>query len=206
MQISDLQTGDILLFEATEENSMFMQLFNWAIREVTHSSYSHCALVLKDPTFIDPHLKGLYFWESGWEGRPDPQDGKTKLGVQVTPLYECLRHYKVKLFVRRLERGNEFFTPDSLVKIHQTVYNKPYDTVIGDWIGAINRKDKEPQKTDRFWCSAFVSYILVQLGFLASDVDWSIIRPSDLSSSSDYLTLKDCCQYGKDCEIYHNNA
>ena len=74
--------------------------------------------------------------------------------------------------------------------------------VIGDWIGAISRKDKEPQKTDRFWCSAFVAYILVQVGFLSPDTDWSIIRPSDLSSGSEYLTLLDSCQYGKDYQIF----
>lgn len=205
MQLSDLQTGDILLFDPTEEKNTLMWFFSWAIKEATHSIYSHCAIVLRDPTFIDPHLKGLYFWESGWEGSPDPQDGKTKLGVQITPLYECLKNYKGKLYVRRLEKGKDCFTTVIMDSIHKTVYNKPYDTVVGDWLGAIVRKDACPQKTDRFWCSAFVAYILVQVGFLKPDVDWSIIRPSDLSSGSDYLTLLDKCQYGKDCEIYSDS-
>ena len=39
-------------------------------------------MVLKDPSFLHPTLKGLYVWESSWEGKADPQDGKIKLGVQ----------------------------------------------------------------------------------------------------------------------------
>mgnify|MGYP003314684960 CR=1 FL=1 len=47
-------------------------------------------MVLRDPTYIDPKLKGLYIWESSEEKNPDPQDGKKKIGVQITPLKELL--------------------------------------------------------------------------------------------------------------------
>ena len=34
----------------------------------SHSNYySHIAMVLKDPTFLDKKLEGLYIWESSWE-------------------------------------------------------------------------------------------------------------------------------------------
>ena len=68
------------------------------------------------------------------------------------------------------------------------MYDKPYDTHIADWVGAWLRKDATPQKTDRFWCSALVAYFMVQFGFISEDVDWSIIRPSDLSFNSTYLS------------------
>jgi hypothetical protein len=61
---------------------------------------------------------------------------------------------------------------------------------LSDWLLATLRLDISPQKTDRFWCSAFVAYIFTQLGWLNDYTDWSIIRPSDLSSSSKYLSWK----------------
>ena len=53
---------------------------------------------MKDPTFINPELKGIYVWESGWEGKPDPQDGFTKLGVQLTSLDTILSNLSYQNF------------------------------------------------------------------------------------------------------------
>ena len=36
--------------------------------------------------------------------------------------------------------------------------------------------------TDRFWCSALVSYIYFRLGWI-TDVNWSIIAPREYSSN-----------------------
>ena len=49
----------------------------------THSNFSHIGMIVKDPTFISPSLKGTFVWESGWEGEYDPQDGKIKLHFWV---------------------------------------------------------------------------------------------------------------------------
>lgn len=200
VSVDQLQTGDVLLF-VEEHETGFMGWFNWAIRKVTHSDYSHCAMVLRDPSFIHPSLKGLYFWESGWEGTPDAEDGKVKLGVQITPLDSFMKNYKGKLYVRQLNKGKDHITDQKLTDIHDVVYNKPYDIVPMDWIQAISRKDNRPQKTDRFWCSALVGYFWVKLGFLPAETDWSTIRPSDLSSLSDQLKMCDDCEYGPDCTL-----
>ena len=66
-------------------------------------------MVLKNPTFVNPNLKGLFVWESSWEGKPDPQDEKIKLGVQITPIQEILDDYKTdgKVLLRRLENVKE---------------------------------------------------------------------------------------------------
>ena len=81
-----LKTGDIILFSSHSKDilSYFSSLIKWG----THSDYTHVAMILKDPCFLDKPLEGLYVWQSGWEGKPDPQDNKTKLGVQITPLQE----------------------------------------------------------------------------------------------------------------------
>ena len=92
MDLENLKTGDILLFN--NKASGFMSYFASMIRIGTHSNYTHIAFIIKDPTFINPNLKGLFAWESGWEGEPDPQDNKIKLGVQLTPLNEIIEHFK----------------------------------------------------------------------------------------------------------------
>jgi len=185
----DLKTGDILLFDFNE--SGLMGIFNNLIKKFTKSNYSHVAMVLKDPEFIHPSLKGYYIWESSWEGKPDPQDGKIKLGVQITPFHEildkCVKTNST-IMLRRVS-SNSAFNKEELNEIHNVVYDKPYDIVPTDWIGAINRKDSNPQKTDRFWCSALVGYIYTQCGLLTKTTDWSILRPSDFSTEENHCSL-----------------
>ena len=83
--INDLDTGDILLFSPSiKDDGIFMKVLDWIIQTATHSPYTHVAFVLKNPEFIHPVLKGLYIWESSYEGTPDPQDGKIKFGVPKT--------------------------------------------------------------------------------------------------------------------------
>ena len=185
----NLKTGDILLFDFNE--SGFMGIFNNLIKRFTKSDYSHIAMVLKDPSFIHPSLKGYYIWESSWEGKPDPQDGKIKLGVQITPFHEiydkCVKTNS-SITLRRVS-NNSALSKENLSEIHNVVYDKPYDIVPTDWIDAINRKDSHPQKTDRFWCSALVGYIYTRCGLLTSTTDWSILRPSDFSTEENHCSL-----------------
>ena len=78
-----LKTGDLLLFD--NKGGGIMGIFSSLIKKITKSDISHIAMVLKDPDFIDPPLKGIYVRESNYEGKPDPQDGTIKFGVQITP-------------------------------------------------------------------------------------------------------------------------
>ena len=178
-----LKTGDILLFD--NKGGGVMGIFSSLIKKITKSDISHVAMVLKDPDFIDPPLKGIYVWESNYEGKPDPQDGKIKFGVQITPLEEMFDYYrknKSKVFVRRIICYPSIFSKNNLEDIHKVVYGKVYDINISDWIEGIERKDKKPQKTDRFWCSALVGYIYTKCDILTPHTDWSILRPSDFTT------------------------
>jgi len=186
--MNNLNTGDLIFF--TGHKTGWLQYFSSFIEYATHSNYSHIGMILKDPTFISPSLKGTYVWESGWEGDYDPQDGKIKLGVQITPLDEILRNfYGSKVIIRKLKAHSNIFTDEKMTEIHNTVYNKPYDVIPKDWILAFFRKDNEPQKTDRFWCSALVGYIYTKIGILKSNTDWSILRPSDFSLDGELLNF-----------------
>ena len=188
-----LKTGDILLFNNT--GGGFFGAFTSMIKWGTHSNYSHIAMVLKDPTFIHPHLKGTYVWESSWEGTPDPQDGEKKLGVQITPIGEILDKYKNSgtVLCRKIQCDNSHFTEENLSKVHDIVYKKPYDIVPLDWVEGFLQKDLNPQKTSRFWCSALVGYIYTKCGILKSDSDWSIMRPCDFSLNNEKLNFCEGC-------------
>jgi hypothetical protein len=183
----DLKTGDILLFSYGGKS-----LFSSLIKSFTHSEFTHVGMVLKDPKFIHPSLKGYYVWESGLEDEVDPQDGKKKLGVQITPFEEIYQNYannNSQIYVRRV--SDELpFNDTILGEIHKVVYDKPYDIVPADFIEALFRKDHDKQKTNRFWCSALLGYIYTQVGILNSDTDWSLLRPCDFSSASEELKFK----------------
>jgi cell wall-associated NlpC family hydrolase len=186
----DLKTGDILLFDGNGKG--FYKTFDFLIKYFTKSPYTHVAMVLKDPEFIHPSLKGYYIWESGWNGTPDPQDGKVKLGVQLTPLYDAVNNAikdGSKVYYRKLSDNPDNFTNEKLTKVHDVVYGKPYDIVPKDWIDeAFHHTDKmEGQNTRRFWCSALVGYIYAQCGVLKKDTKWSCLAPADYSTAAQNL-------------------
>lgn len=179
-----LQTGDILLVRAAPAH-WALALLDGLICRITGSPYSHAGLVVRDPPFAPQ--PGLYVWESGWEnGEPDPQDGRAKLGVQLTPLARFVRNNTGDIYVRRRAPGRPIAAA-ALAAVHRTVYGAPYDANPLDWLLACWRLDIHPQKLDRFWCSAFVAYVLVRVGTLPRDVDWSVVRPADLSARATQL-------------------
>ena len=204
--MDSLDTGDLLLF--SNHSSGFFGIFTSMIKWGTHSNYSHTGIILKDPVFINPSLKGLYVWESSYNGKPDPQDNKVKIGVQITPLYELIEEYKKtggSIFARKVKSTSqipvkEIFNNNVLTDIHTVVYNKPYDLVPTDWVEAFLKYDHSPQKTDRFWCSALVGYIYTRVGILSDKTDWSVITPNDLSLSGENINYTNIAKLD-DCEI-----
>ena len=185
MEIKDLQTGDIVMM-CHKDNGIF-EYFLDIIRYSTHSPYVHIGMIIKDPLFTETHMKGIFLWESGFECTPDPQDGKIKLGVQLTPLSKFKENYKGGQILVRRFKDNSVFTEDVLATIHNNVYDKPYDINPRDWLLALFRIDTSPQKTDRFWCSAFVGYILTKLGLIKVSTDWSVMYPSDFAIDGENL-------------------
>ena len=132
--IKNLRTGDLILFDSLSGGLLYY--FDKLIKYFTDSKFNHIGMVVKDPNFTDKQLKGLYLWESSWEGSPDPQDGKVKLGVQFTPLEEAIRNNNGTVYIRKLQCSeslyNAIFTEDNLRKVHEVVKDKPYDIVPDD--------------------------------------------------------------------------
>lgn len=185
MESLNLNTGDLILFSSN--NTGLFALFDKLIKLFTNSDYNHIGMVLKDPVYIDPKLKGYYLYESSWEGTPDPADGKIKLGVQITPLEEAFKNNPGNAYLRKISAKEGTFSSENVLDIYKKTNAKPYDLNPVDWIEAFFRIDPTFKfgKSDRFFCSALVAYIYQQLGILQENTDWSIIRPSDFSIEDD---------------------
>ena len=202
--INRLQTGDLLFCHEPRDyggdSSTWsgwlaggvMHMFSTAIQSATGSPFSHVAMVLRDPSFIRPPLTGLYVWESSVEEVKDPQDGKSgKVGVRMTPLKNFLQKFADdgnSVVLRRLVASDGIMSTAKLRAIHQTVYCKPYDLVMRDWIASLRPANQHIQATDRFWCSALVGYIYTKCGILAADTDWTTLSPADLAMSTQRLS------------------
>lgn len=186
--MENFETGDIILFHS--KNTIFGKL----IQFFSGSNYCHIGMVIKDPLFAEYKLMGLYLWESSLEKFPDAVDHKIKFGVEIVGLEEIITNNinQDDMYYRKLNvnnRGN-IFTQEKLREIYKVVKDKPYDIMPRDWIEALFREDSDPQKTDRFWCSALLGYIFTKLELLPENTDWSILRPGDFSSEGSLPLLQ----------------
>ena len=193
-------TGDIILFHgATYGGNCFSNFLSCAIETCTRSNYSHCGIVIKDPTFTPEPLKGLYILEStGLEHVPDGVDDEDKFGVQLRDLREVIRNYDGKVYWRRLSCNR---TPDfykKLASAHSIVHNRPYDAGF-DYLKALfNWHIGDLQKENTFFCSALVAFMYVAWNLLPRETPWSIITPTDLSEEKHRLVKLDW----QNCELY----
>ena len=187
MNIKDemqLQTGDILLFRGT---SWISRLVEWMGR----SSYSHVGIIIKNPRFLNPELEdGLYLLESSWNAIPDVEDNQYKVGVQLHHLDDIINECsKGELYVRQVqaERTPSFY--ETLSRVHKEIHNKPYDMNPWDWLCAKYNMmcpfppDTRFQSTKQFWCSALVSYLFCEVGWMEKDINWSLIAPKEFTST-----------------------
>ena len=186
MNIDELETGDIILFNGNYFLSHIIEYF-------TKSTYSHVGIILKNPNLGDATFKGIYLLESGFEKTPDPENNRIKKGVQIINFEEKIKNYKGCIYVRKLHctRDEKFY--EKIIQIHSAVHNIPYDLHPIDWIKAYYQLDiGNTQKENTYWCSALVTFVYVELGFLDKNIPWSLISPQDLSSSSNKLKFINC--------------
>lgn len=223
--LDDLKTGDLLLFG----DSPFW--FSDLIRYFSKSKYSHIGIILRDPTYIDPKLTGLYLWESGSENFVDSEDDKKKFGVQITNLHELLSKKENNSSIGFLDYRSLYtdktkeYIEQKIKEIHQKVHNIPYDTDLNDFLEASSdvniiepKTDVKPRtwlswmipnhrKTNTFFCSALVGYVYTQLGLLPKETEWSQCSPQFFSSEENpkcYLTSGS--YLNKDKRIFNNPA
>ena len=196
MKIDELETGDIILFSGNYFLSHIIEYF-------TNSNYSHVGVILKNPNLGDAKFKGIYLLESGFENTPDPENNRIKKGVQIINFEEKFKNYKGRIYVRKLHcnRNNKFY--EKIIQIHSAVHNIPYDLNPIDWIKGYYKIDiGNTQKENKYWCSALVAYVYVELGFLDKNIPWTLLSPQNLSSSCDKLKFINCI-LDKDTQIIY---
>ena len=177
------QTGDLLLFHGEGLVSSLLEY-------VGCSRYSHVGIFIKNPSFLHPGLKdGNYILHSAWGYSLDIEDNeyKYKFGVQIQPIEEVMTLYKDHcVYIRNIKTVRDEAFYRRLVDVHKIVHGKPYDVHIMDWISAIeNLSHPLPsnplwKNTDRFWCSALVSYVYYKLGWI-KETNWILISPREYS-------------------------
>ena len=191
-----LRTGDIILFNE-HPGYGFFACMDWAIRCWTNSPYSHSGIIIVDPPW--PCKAGTYVWDSSKHFHADLQDGKIKFGVALVPIdiYVNDVHGHQKLYKRSPidPKVYDLFTQEKLIKLHDKVYGKHYDTSVRHWLAGMLHI-LIPRTETTFFCSAFVSYALTEVGVLDAETDWTIVSPAQLSSTS--TTLKWKHAYGPD--------
>ena len=89
------------------------------------------------------------------------------------------------IIARPIHSSPNLLTDKKLKKVFEIVHGKPYDKNPIDWVEAFFKKDPNPQKTDRFWCSALCGFIYTKCGLLDSTTDWSILAPNDFDIARD---------------------
>ena len=193
-------TGDIILFEDKSHNS-WLDYLSYLIQYFTDSKYSHVGMVVKDPLIKGKTIKGLYLLEStGLDHMIDIDDHKTKFGVQIVDLHKRLQSDDDIFYYRKLNKDRDETFIDLYNKTYVIVKDKPYDINPLDWCKAdFDLKKGNVQKTNTFFCSALVSFMLVSLNILPRDIDWTIMRPKDLGTENG--TRLDLSMYNKEIQI-----
>jgi len=82
----ELKTGDLILCDDLEYKNW--GLFSWFIKFMSRSDFSHIAMIVKDPEFTDPPLKGTYVWMSGTSKRQVIHPETTLLEIRGTLHYQ----------------------------------------------------------------------------------------------------------------------
>lgn len=158
-----LKTGDIILCHG--QNCLFSDIIEIA----TNSPYSHVGIIYREDS-------NIYFLESGLEYRGD----KPILGVQITEfrLYSALYdEVLTALPIENLTVENQHQIFQSFKRMEGT----KYDTNPLDFLRAYFKLNiGDVRSTSHFFCSAFVSYILSEVGIVDRDIKWDLETPKDI--------------------------
>jgi len=175
-------TLDVLLFHGTDVWPS--RIIEWLLG----STYSHIALVLHNPSFLqvegdsEGDSEGVYMLESGEESRPCVVGGEFAWGVQVQPLARVARTYPGTVSVRRLVWTDGRPPADLETRLADAwaqTKHAPYDTSVLDFLRVKTGCPLEgTRQTRAFVCSVYAAYILCKAGVLPSSVDWNTLSPS----------------------------
>lgn len=158
------------------------KLIEWALG----TAYSHVALGLRNPTYIDESLVGTFIVESGEEVRPSAVGGKIVWGVQMQDWQWIVESYEGRVYMRKLRWISR---PDNLAESIEAAWNRAKGAKYDDNIVDLLRADfgwalrGDCRKTTEFVCSAFAAYVLCCVGALPRDIKWDTLNPGDYAEN-----------------------
>jgi len=188
----EFHTGDLILCHSNPPpGKKFDPGIDGLIEWATDSPWEHVGMIIKDPWWTSPPLKGVYIFQSGQGPNcyKDVLNGKIE-GVTLNKLSDFLVNRK-NIFTRKLLNFDlDKITKEEFVTSFQTAHGEPYDKNVCHWLAAglnsifnckccncMNRKHKND-----YWCSALVAFMYSKLGIIPKSVDWSNITPAQLNS------------------------
>jgi hypothetical protein len=189
--LDDFKSGDILLFNG--RGYWFSYVIEWA----TWSDYSHIGIVLRKPTYLHPKLKGVYMLESGTEKFPDAIEHRICYGVQVVNLKTVIEKYTGHVYYRKLTSLAPFKGPNypsyqvnqALQEIWPKIRDHGYDDRLWDLFKTeINLDWGDNHRTDKFICSALVTYLYQKAQLLNTELEWDLIKPYEFAPNGQIET------------------
>lgn len=171
-----IHTLDIILFSGADWWPS--RLIEW----ICDSKFSHVAVGVLDPIYIDASLRGEYMVESGEEFYPDAVSEEMRWGVQMQEWQNIIRSYNGRVYRRRFEwlSGEPIENLDHLLKeLWQKTHDASYDLNPIDFIEAQFQVKIFNRQTKEFVCSAYAACCLCFAGVIPSNVNWNMFMPRD---------------------------
>jgi hypothetical protein len=177
----DTETGDLILFHG---QSWYSYVLEWLGR----SRISHVGMIVRTPekygiSIAIPSASSCYVWHSA--AGISAETGEYVFGVHVETLESVLDTYH-EVWIRTIHAPRNALFDRRMQWIHGRVHQKPYDLDIADWLAAefnvwFPMYPFTRGRSDRFWCSALVVFVLIHLGWVHENVDWTLMAPRELT-------------------------
>lgn len=181
-----LNTGDIFLFHGTEWTSRL-------IEEVTHSSFSHVAMVVRQPG--SSGADGLSLWQSY-----EPTGG-----VGSAPAKAFLEKYDVapgmSLYARHLQAQRTPVQQQALQAFVAEVSGRPFPSIVGLVLHWLEGEQGINSGRADFFCSQLLAATYAQLGWLPDSPPPNAYSPEAFSTQNPALPLQLGACFGPQIEV-----
>ena len=140
-------------------NTFDLLLFKNGFSFFTPTSWDHVGLILKDPSWLHPHLEGTYVLET------------CASGVRLTPFTDRVQSAKGRIYMRRaILQG----------KLNTTALKDTIDRLIPESFNTLS-SFFETGKTEYInWSSDLVAYIMTRMKFLNFyGIKGTVLTPND---------------------------
>jgi hypothetical protein len=174
----NLHTGDLILFSGEEIESEMIQMG-------TDSKYTHVAMVavvdeLHQLNGLKPNTYLLETIAYQYDIKDEEREKTGTHGVQLTLAKDRFANYHGNIYCRKLDINRDRAFWEKFNHIYDLIRGTPFNENPGDWILTGFFPELHRQNTpDKFFCSALMGFMFVNLGIFHSYYNWSNLRPKD---------------------------